>query len=311
VSGRITSGMVQRSILADLNAVNDKLNHYQEQAASGKQLNRPSDDPFATARAMALRQAQSANGQYERNVQDAQGWQSVTETSLSSITDALQRAQDLVNRGASDTGDQTSRDAIAAEMEQLLAGMKQDANATYNGAYVFGGTATDTPPYSDADDAYHGDRAGAVPPLAGDPATGIVRQIGPGVSLSINVVGQDVLGTGGGDGKLISVMRDAIAHLKAGDGASLRDTDLSALQGQLDNVLSVRARNGAQTNRLDAALTRLQQVDTVMAKQLTDTEDADIAETLINLNTQSAAYNAALRAGASILQTSLMDFLQT
>jgi len=44
-------------------------------------------------------------------------------------------------------------------------------------------------------------------------------------------------------------------------------------------------------------------------KQLSDTEDADIAKTLIDLNSQTAAYQAALRAGANLVQSSLMDFL--
>jgi hypothetical protein len=37
---------------------------------------------------------------------------------------------------------------------------------------------------------------------------------------------------------------------------------------------------------------------------------ADIAKTLIELNSQQAAYQAALKAGASIVQASLMDFLR-
>jgi flagellar hook-associated protein 3 FlgL len=308
---RITAGMVQRSILADLNKINDKLAQTQAKAASGKEITKPSDDPFGAARAMALRQEQSANAQHQRNVQDARGWQDTTETALSSMTDAIQRARDLVTQGSTDSADQTSRDAIASELEQLLAGIKQDANATYNGAYVFGGTKTDSAPYADGDDAYHGDRAGAVPALAGDPATGIVRQIGPGVSVSINIVGSDLLGDGtSGDGKLISTLRDTIAHLRSGDGSALRNTDLKALDGQVDSLLAVRARNGAQSNRLDSALTRLQQVSEVTNKQLSDTEDADIAKTLIDLNSQSAAYSAALRSGATIVQTSLMDFLR-
>jgi flagellar hook-associated protein 3 FlgL len=129
--------------------------------------------------------------------------------------------------------------------------------------------------------------------------------------MSINVVGSDLLGDGtSGDGKLISTLRDTIAHLRAGDGASLRGTDLKALDGQIDGLLAVRARNGAQTNRLDSALTRLQQVSEVTTKQLSNTEDADIAQTMIDLNSQSAAYSAALRSGATIIQTSLLDFLR-
>jgi flagellar hook-associated protein 3 FlgL len=44
--------------------------------------------------------------------------------------------------------------------------------------------------------------------------------------------------------------------------------------------------------------------------QLSETEDADIAKTLIQFNSQSAAYQASLRAGANIMQASLMDFLR-
>ena len=44
--------------------------------------------------------------------------------------------------------------------------------------------------------------------------------------------------------------------------------------------------------------------------QLSETEDADIAKTLIDFNSQQAAYQAALKAGASIVQVSLMDFLR-
>ena len=36
----------------------------------------------------------------------------------------------------------------------------------------------------------------------------------------------------------------------------------------------------------------------------------DMAQTLVDYNSQSAAYQAALRAGANIVQTSLMDFLK-
>ena len=85
---------------------------------------------------------------------------------------------------------------------------------------------------------------------------------------------------------------------------------MTDLQTQLDSLLEVRARNGAQTNRLDAATTRLDQITGALTEQLSNTEDADIAKTLIEFNSQSAAYQAALKAGANIVQSSLMDFLR-
>ena len=49
-----------------------------------------------------------------------------------------------------------------------------------------------------------------------------MRQIGPGVSLTINTVAGDILGSGqaAGDGKLLDTLRTISAHLRSGDTAS-------------------------------------------------------------------------------------------
>ena len=107
-----------------------------------------------------------------------------------------------------------------------------------------------------------------------------------------------------------SPVRSAVDHLRAGDGAALRGTDLTQLDANTEDLIALRAANGAKTNRLEAALSRLQEVEESTIGQLSVTEDADIAKTLIELNSQSAAYQAALRTGASIMQASLMDFLR-
>jgi flagellar hook-associated protein 3 FlgL len=303
---RITTSMVQRNVLSDLNSLSEKLAKTQNKASSGKEISRPSDDPFNTARAMGLRQTQAANDQYKKNIEDAQGWQDSTESAMDSITQYVNRAQSLLLEGSTDTADADARKSIAAEIDQIIQGVKETVNAKYNNSYVFAGTATSAPPYTmGADDTYKGNAGGS------DPAVpGVLREIGPGVTLSINTVGQDVLGDGGSDGKLLSVLRRVASDLRSGDGDALRGADISDLDSNLDGVLAARAKNGAQSNRLDAALSRLQDLETATTKQLSDTQDADFTQTIMDLNTQSAAYQAALRAGATIVQSSLLDFLR-
>jgi flagellar hook-associated protein 3 FlgL len=307
VSTRITTSMVQRNVLADLNSVSGKLTRLQMKSASGKEISRPSDDPFHASQAMAMRQSLEATRQHQRNVQDAQGWADMTEDALDDITSNASLARDLLVQASTDSADPTSRKSIAAEMEQLIEAIKQGASKSYRGSYVLSGAETTSRPYAGgADDTYHGDEAGFDPTLPG-----IVREIGPGVTMTINTVGRDVLGDGqsANDNKLLHVLRDAVDHLNAGDGPSLR-ADLSRLDTNLDHILEVRAANGARAQRLETALSRLQQTEESTLGQLSETEDADIAKTLIDLNSQSAAYQAALRAGANLVQSSLMDFLR-
>ena len=306
---RITTSMVQRNILADLNSISVKLAKTQAKAASNKEIARPSDNPFGTSKAMALRSNLGANEQYLRNIDEARGWMDATESALDSITQFVRRASDLVVEASTDTADATSRQSIAAEIEQLIHGIKETANSAYGDRYIMSGTATTVPPYKlGADDAYQGNEAGLDPAIAG-----IVREIGPGVTMTINSVASEVLGSGRADptdGKLLNVLRDIADHLAANDSEALRTTDLDGLKGHLDALLNVRARNGAMSNRLEAASTRIDQLNGALTDQLSKTEDADIARTLIDFNSQSAAYQAALRAGATIVQSSLMDFLR-
>ena len=60
MSMRITTSMVQRNVLADLNSINEKLTRMQLKSASGKEISRPSDDPFHASQAMAMRQSLEA-----------------------------------------------------------------------------------------------------------------------------------------------------------------------------------------------------------------------------------------------------------
>jgi flagellar hook-associated protein 3 FlgL len=296
MSMRITTGMTQRNILADLNRVSDKLSRTQSKIASNREITRPSDDPFNAARALALRTSMESTQQYQRNIQDALGWQETAEIALSDITDALHRAQELAVDGASDTSPPEARLSIAAEIDQLIEGIKQNGNSTYRGRYVFAGTTTDAPPYVAGDDLYHGS------------PDDVERQIGPGVALSIGLRADSFLGNGA-DGKLLQVLRDVSTHLKADDGTALRG-DLDLLGAKEDELLGARALNGARQNRLDAALTRLTEVEESTLKQVSETEDVDIAKAMIDFTSQQAAYQAALKAGASIVQSSLMDFLR-
>jgi flagellar hook-associated protein 3 FlgL len=305
---RITTNMVHRSVLSDLNSLTDKLSRTQQRAASGKQITRPSDDPYGTSRAMTLRSALASNDVYKSNIEDAEDWQNTTEAALDSITQYVHRANDLLIQGSSDTADATSRNALADEIDQIVQGVKETANAQYGDKYVFSGTATATPPYvQGADDTYKGDQGGLNPAVPG-----VLREIGPGVTMSINSVGQEILGDGqaAGDKKLLDTLRTISQDLRAGNGAALRGTDITQLGDNLNQVLAVRSRNGAATNRLTAADSRLEDIATSVTKQLSDTEDADMAQTMIDFNSQSVAYQSALRAGANLVQSSLMDFLK-
>jgi flagellar hook-associated protein 3 FlgL len=71
----------------------------------------------------------------------------------------------------------------------------------------------------------------------------------------------------------------------------------------------MEASMGAVSNRLTLASTRIQQLQNSETAALSNIQDADMAKVAINFSTEQAAYSAALKAGANIVQSSLLDFL--
>jgi len=134
------------------------------------------------------------------------------------------------------------------------------------------------------------------------------REIGSGVQIDLNEPGNAVIGDASGG--LLKTLRDIITHLSTGDTTSLQGTDLQALTTAQDSIINVRAEVGARQMRLDTATSRLQQVEQTQTGLLSKTEDADMAKTMIDFSTQQAVYQASLRAGAQIVQSSLLDFLR-
>lgn len=303
MSMRITNLMSSGAMLRDLNDGMDRLTRLQDELSSGKQITRPSDDPYGASRAMSLRGELGGLDQYQRNVDDGTGWLNTSDAALGQVSNALQRVRELLVQGGSDTAGTAARNAMADEIDQLTESVKQEGDVQYGGRYVFSGTATNTQPYQlGGSDRYQGD------------AGTITRAIGPQVELPVNVDLHQLLGDGqsAADGKLLDTLRGISAHLRGGtpaDADALRTTDLQALDTNVDTLNGIRADVGARTNRLAFAASRLGGLQTNATQLLSNTEDADMAQTITQYTTQQAAYNAALRAGANIVQSSLLDFL--
>jgi flagellar hook-associated protein 3 FlgL len=303
MSMRVTTLMSSRAMLSDLNEGFARLNRLQGQLSSGKQISRPSDDPYGTSRALALRGELGGLDQYQRNVDDGTGWLNTCDTALGQMSDVLARVRELLVNGGNDTTGPASRAALADEIDQLTESVKQEADVQYGGRNVFSGTATDTTPYA----------LGGADRYLGDAGT-ITRAIGPGVELPINTDVRALLGDGQGarDDKLLNTLRDISDHLRGNtpaDTDALRTTDLQRLDASLDVLNGIRADVGARTNRLAVASSRLSGLALNSTRLLSDVEDADMAQTITQYTTQQAAYSAALKAGANIVQSSLLDFL--
>ncbi|HXA55178.1 MAG TPA: flagellar hook-associated protein FlgL [Solirubrobacteraceae bacterium] len=303
MSERITTNMIIGSTLADINAAQTTMTRSQEELASGKSILEPSDNPYGASQAITLQSSIDGLTAYEHGAQDGVSWLNTSSSALSSIASQAQRVRELVLQGASGINSPNDMEDIAEEVEQLTEGVKQDADTQYAGQYVFSGTLTGTVPYKPgAEDAYQGN------------AGTISRALGPGSSVNVAVNLASVLGSGeaAADGKLLDTLRTIAKNLREGTPAAvetLRTTDLHALDTNLNALTGLQAEAGAVTDQLQLALSRISSLQDAATTQLANVQDANIAQVSIEFSNQHAAFEAALRAGASIVQESLLEFL--
>jgi flagellar hook-associated protein 3 FlgL len=302
--GRVTQQMTAQNLLANINQSLNRLDTTQEELSTGKKINQPSDNPYGTSLALQLNNQIANLTSYSNNVTDGTGWATAGNAALTDITNSVQRIRELVVQAANGTQSQADMSADADEVNQLIAQIKQDANAQYNGQYIFAGAATGTQPYqAGSNDAYAGD-------------TGqVARTIGPNTSLAVNADLSSVLGTGqtvsgqpAGDGKLLNTLRNIADAMQSGNSSALSAT-LTQIDSNAGSLSGLTADLGATTDRLQMAASRIQTLQASDAQSLSNTQDADMAQTEVDFSTEQAALTAALQAGAHIVQQSLMNFL--
>lgn len=303
MTGRITNAMLSASTLRDVNASLAAMQRTSSEISSGRTILEPSDNPYGASRAIDLQSQLDGLGTYAKSTEDGIAWANGSESAMANMGEAVQRVRTLIVQASNGTLNPGDLKNIAAQVKQLTESIKQAANTQYAGQYVFAGALTTTRPYAQGEsDEYQGDEGT------------IARSIGPGASVAINSNISSLLGNGqeSKDGRLLDALRTITQHLNEGTPeakAALNSSDLKALDANAETLSGLQAANGSTSAQLHTAKNRIESLQGSITAALSSTEDADFAKTSIAYSNERAAYEAALRAGASIVQESLLNFL--
>jgi flagellar hook-associated protein 3 FlgL len=301
---RITNRSINRTVMDGLQTNLGRMQRLQEQLSSGRAVSRPSDSPVSTVSAMQYRSQLRQVEQHARNAQDGLSFLGMTDQTLTGMIGDAGRVRQLVLAGLNGTASGAEREALAAEVDSLRSGLLDAANSKYLDRPLFAGTANVPTAYDRVTGAFLGNAGDETDPGA----TGKVeRSIAPGVSVRVNVTGPEVFGTNGED--LFSVLADVSAHLRAGDTAAL-GADLSKLDDRLLTIQNQLAKVGARYHQVETMRDRAENDKITLTHGLSEVEDIDLPKTIVDLQLQEVAYNAALSATARVIQPSLLDFLR-
>lgn len=297
---RVTNKSLMNNYMVNLNRNLQYMKKYQNQLATGKEVSRPSDDPFTVIRAMNFDRAIEQNEQHSKNIDYARGWVNVTDAALQETVDVVQNIRERTIYASNGTHSDTERKAIADEVNQNIQQLVQIANTNYDGRYILGGHNTTETPFEVVG-------PGEIAINHGDGGT-ITREISPKVTMDINVDANSYLN--GPTENLGITLKNVYDRLLAGDTNALSTDSLAKLDEQIDKFLGLYAEMGAKENRLDAAYKKNEAETLNMTELLSKTEDIDIAEKVMQYTMMETVYQSTLSTGGKILQPTLLNYLR-
>ena len=262
------------------------------QLATGLRVQKPSDDPTGYAQARGLERLQGRLAQYQRTIDAAQAWTDRTQTELDALGDLFASANEIGIRAANGVLDPA---AFADQIEGLRDEAIARLNATSNGESLFAGNATDIAPIDAA--------SGAIAP--GDFSGRREREVAPGLAVAVNAVGAlEVDGVSAPDR-----LRALAFAVRSGDQDAMR-TALDGVRAGVDHYARLGGRNGTVARSLERARAQVETQNLVVGEQRATIEEIDLAEVLSANQRQQTALEAALRATAASVQTSILNYLR-
>ncbi|HYF93936.1 MAG TPA: hypothetical protein VD969_17110 [Symbiobacteriaceae bacterium] len=294
---RVTNAMLMNQALSDLDILRRKYASAQA-AVNGKVLERPSEDPQRVVEAMDLSGAKLRMERAKRTGEDAREWLQASEASLSNMVDRLQAAMEVaVEVGGAGGFGADSREGFALTVESIRDALLREMNNTHRDQHLFAGWATDVTPFVlDAD--------GGANYVAGNSGT-IKRDIAPGLSVEINIPGDELLAKG----DFIRTLSDMADDLRAGRIGAVANQRLDELTKEFDQINMLRSGLGVRVAHVEQYQTFAAEGLEMLEGRLTELTGANLEESVLRMTEAQTAYEAALASFAKALPSSLLDYM--
>jgi flagellar hook-associated protein 3 FlgL len=303
---RVTNNTMIHSIVRYLTSQNEALFDRQKIIASGKKINKPSDDPLGMGKALHYRKTVASIDQYQTNIGQGKTRVEVIEANLDLVTDMLNVIRSIGLTEMDGTAE--SRQLAAENLKNLYDQVLDLANSKLNDNYLFSGYQTKTAPFSRDDTqlttfdqftvTYNGDD-GDVEFIIADSTT-----------VTMDADGQPIFHDAASGGiNVFDIMRDLIVGLENDDHAEIQIQSELLDQG-LDQIQNIRSANVPILYQLEATEKHWQHFKPKIEDLLAKEENADLTEAVVELQSLELSYQSTLATAARIIQPGLLSFLK-
>lgn len=286
-----------------LGALSTNATRLQTQISTGVRVQAPSDDAVSFRRLDNIRRDAADAVVSKSNIDLAQTILDQADTTLGSVTDQLQRAQELVIQAGSGILSDADRAIIATQLRSVVDDLVSLANTPdARGGPLFGAATGDT--------AITRDASGTVSFTGTGTAAGI--PIGAGLTIQPSESAERIFG-GISGGNIFAVLSNFATALETPGAAATSAASAATIDGikaGLDSVNAARGSIGARSARLEIESARAETASTAREAERSRLQDTDITRTIIDLQRTSTILEATQASISRLSQLSLFDYLR-
>jgi flagellar hook-associated protein 3 FlgL len=312
MSFRITGNMMFKRLLSNVRTTTSTLGKLQEQMVSLRRINRPSDDPSGASQVAALRVDEADYKQYMTNIDSARGMLDFSASVLETMSEEMVAVRGKLMAAINPTSGPNSRDVAAIEIDHILNSIVDQANSSYAGTFVFGGTQTQSPPFE-----IEARGIGGIETVSYGGDSGKIRYIvGTDHHVEVN---EDPVEVFMPRGEALGVFQSLIGvrkllqnpdDLGTGELGKQLSENLSVIDDIHDDIVRALGRVGTRSRALQIRHDLYSKAQLSAVAQRSEIEDADVADVALRLQNQQVIFQVVLAGSAAVYSSNLMEFLR-
>jgi flagellar hook-associated protein 3 FlgL len=290
------------AFLASLNQICDRMERAQREMATGVRVATVSDDPDSISAILQTRADLELAQQIQANLGRVKAESDAAEQALQTSVRLVERVRSLGSQGVTGTATAESRKSLGDEVGSILEQLVGIMRTSVEGRYIFSGDADQVPPYT-----VDLTQATPVSVYAGGGVTRLIQHPN-GARFSVARTARDIFDSANASENVFNSLNSLRLALSSDDETEIRSA--------LDNVSSALtflnrqlAYYGTVQNKVQEASDFGSKLQLQLKTHLSSLQDADVAESILELSQAQLQQQAALKARSAVPRTSLFDYL--
>ncbi len=296
---RITEQSYINNFLQNINRNRSEMARLEEQLATEKRVNKPSDDPIAFADGRDIEAEIGKNEQYQANIDAGLNQATAASTAVSQMLDNLTQLKTIVTKGANGgTLSQDELNTLADNIDQLKQSFVELGNTQIQGRYIFAGTKSGDPPFSIATDGtvnYSGN------------SEDLTIRISDSTTVNVSKNGNTINDYKSGD-TLFDLFDRIEADLRSGDTQAVND-EMDNVDDAVSHVSDMGSSLGNTINQMQFTNQQYETSNINLKSNVSNLTDADFASVISQFQSLQTAYTAALSVHTQIMNNNLANYM--